>query len=582
MKRFLLCLVTILLLSSAILYFKFGYSLTDVGYHLLVMTFVIGLIVVLILALSLIPNLKLRKLLIHSFSFTYFLSFTIFYLLILSSNLFWGKTITLKIVSNYLRKIDGLISILPVKAWIFYFTILLVLALIVLLYLLVRPSTGKISRVSAFRWRRRRTRQFALAALLIAIALPLIFHKQATYLKRRIHFSNEPAFQFALGPMWNAFAVPLAFDTERFKKGLMDQACTDSIGTPPLSADPPTIVVILLDALRRDHLPMYGYSRNTSPFLDSLFKAGSLQIVQNAFSNSNTTSGGVSGLFYSRDWENFGYNGLSLLKFMKRANYKTYAFLTGFHRDWYDLSAIYRTNCDYYYESAINPYANDDDDLPTLAEFSKRSYDKNSFIYIHLLSTHTIGKKNDEFKQFLPDKVNLGVGLKTAFVNNYDNGILQGDFVIREIFSKLSRDGLLKNSIVYIVADHGELFGEDGRFSHGGDVHQDLLNIPIMVYDSASSWYKNLESATIKDIAPSIVDRLGFGIPSCWEGKSLHAAPHDFTIDINSGLTTELPKGRLTRKDSSYSVDIMNAQKQIKKSFTSSGNGSPWQPVNER
>ena len=45
------------------------------------------------------------------------------------------------------------------------------------------------------------------------------------------------------------------------------------------------LIVITIDALRADHLGCYGYSRNTSPFIDSL--ADESIVFENAFSNSS-------------------------------------------------------------------------------------------------------------------------------------------------------------------------------------------------------------------------------------------------------------------------------------------------------
>lgn len=36
----------------------------------------------------------------------------------------------------------------------------------------------------------------------------------------------------------------------------------------------PDLVVLLLDTLRPDHLPVYGYERDTAPFLSELAEAG--------------------------------------------------------------------------------------------------------------------------------------------------------------------------------------------------------------------------------------------------------------------------------------------------------------------
>jgi glucan phosphoethanolaminetransferase (alkaline phosphatase superfamily) len=380
-----------------------------------------------------------------------------------------------------------------------------------------------------------------------------------------MNFSEEPVLQFIFGNMWG-HGNEIAFDKERYLLGEKDNTCLDSLHLKP-NTDDHAIVIILIDALRNDHLPMYGYHRNTAPFLDSLYKKGELFAVQHVFSPCTNTIGGIAGLFFSRDWQEFGYNGLNIMKYLKKVNYTTYAFLTGYHRDWFGLSALYRGSSDYYYESPKDPDTPPDDDLVTLKKILASPIAKRSFTYIHLLSTHTIGKKNPLFNHFMPNKIGLGINKKTALENNYDNGILQADYVIRKIFEKLHNENILTNSTVYILADHGEAFGEEGQWSHGGNVQPKLISVPLLIYDSNRAWYTNLESATLKDIAPTIADRLGYPIPACWEGYSLHRPAQNFSMEINSIAECDFPFGLISKNGKQYQLQVMNNRKQVKKIY---------------
>ena len=52
------------------------------------------------------------------------------------------------------------------------------------------------------------------------------------------------------------------------------------------------VVLIVIDALRADHLPFYGYEKNTSPFLWELSKQS--VVFEHAFSASSWTSPGTA------------------------------------------------------------------------------------------------------------------------------------------------------------------------------------------------------------------------------------------------------------------------------------------------
>jgi glucan phosphoethanolaminetransferase (alkaline phosphatase superfamily) len=56
-------------------------------------------------------------------------------------------------------------------------------------------------------------------------------------------------------------------------------ACVPAVlAAPPVAAgdDRPSVLVITVDALRADHLGIYGYSRPTSPNIDRLMSEGLL------------------------------------------------------------------------------------------------------------------------------------------------------------------------------------------------------------------------------------------------------------------------------------------------------------------
>ena len=63
------------------------------------------------------------------------------------------------------------------------------------------------------------------------------------------------------------------------------------------AADPPNVVMILIDTLRADHLGCYGYARPISPNIDALAEAGTL--FENAVAQSSWTGPSVASLFTS-------------------------------------------------------------------------------------------------------------------------------------------------------------------------------------------------------------------------------------------------------------------------------------------
>ena len=58
------------------------------------------------------------------------------------------------------------------------------------------------------------------------------------------------------------------------------------------------MILILIDTLRPDHLPFYGYPRDTAPFLTRLAEESS--VFMNAFSTSAWTAPSTASLFTAR------------------------------------------------------------------------------------------------------------------------------------------------------------------------------------------------------------------------------------------------------------------------------------------
>jgi glucan phosphoethanolaminetransferase (alkaline phosphatase superfamily) len=293
-----------------------------------------------------------------------------------------------------------------------------------------------------------------------------------------------------------------------------------------LEFDKKNVIIIVVDALRSDHLSLFGYERETSSFLDSLYSEGQLKKVELSFSVAGESFAGINGILRSKIWANMGYNNFSLPQLLGDQGYDLNFIISGDHTNFYGLKSFYGKNTDfnYYIDGATTEdYLDPNDDRIVYEGLDNiQSYGGNpSFFQFHLMSTHNLGVRLEEHKIFKPAGAK---GYKfDNYENRYDNGVLQTDSFIRGIFQALSAKGYLDNSIIIISSDHGEALGERGQFGHGKNVYTDQLIVPIIIYDSDSVEYKNLNYATILDIAPTIIDRLGLPVPDTWEGQSLYS-----------------------------------------------------------
>jgi arylsulfatase A-like enzyme len=105
----------------------------------------------------------------------------------------------------------------------------------------------------------------------------------------------------------------------------------------------------------------------------------------------------------------------------------------------------------------------------------------------------------------------------------YDAGIRYEDEQIRRVLDELDRLGLREDTLVIVVSDQGEEFWEHGGVEHGHTVYDELLRVPlIMRWPGRLPAGKRVEAvARLTDIAPSVLDLLGFEPPAGLDGATL-------------------------------------------------------------
>lgn len=109
----------------------------------------------------------------------------------------------------------------------------------------------------------------------------------------------------------------------------------------------------------------------------------------------------------------------------------------------------------------------------------------------------------------------------TRFVEGlYRAGIRTMDEQLGRLFEELEERGLLENTIIAIVADHGEELFEHGRMLHEGQ-HDELLQIPFLLYVPGAAAGTSEEMVGLIDLAPTLLSLAGQETPADMQGRSL-------------------------------------------------------------
>lgn len=113
-------------------------------------------------------------------------------------------------------------------------------------------------------------------------------------------------------------------------------------------------------------------------------------------------------------------------------------------------------------------------------------------------------------------------GVRNAYFNRYLNALQHDDLVIAKVMRSLEERGLDRSTLVAVVGDHGEAFGRHGQSSHGTNVYEENVHVPLLLIQPGRFHGERYpEVGGIIDLAPTILDLLDIPPPRLWQGRSL-------------------------------------------------------------
>jgi arylsulfatase A-like enzyme len=299
---------------------------------------------------------------------------------------------------------------------------------------------------------------------------------------------------------------------------------------------PRCVILVSLDTLRPDHLGCYGYSRDTSPFIDRL--AEDSVLFENSFATSPwtlpshvsllTALNCINHQVYQSD-EKMDPSILTVADFLREKGYFTSAFTGGGY-----VSAKYGFSKGFdSYHMRGRIQSSDSAEIISKAALNwiERHRDRNFFLFLHTYQIHNPYSSPPPFnKMFLEedalyDRIDMGpLGfnhekrylpvsseMKENIIALYDGEIRYTDEVfVRTLVEKLKDLGLYSDSLIILTSDHGEEFFEHGAWLHTHSVYNETINIPLMIkypgFEHAGTRVKSY--SRLIDIMPTILDEL--------------------------------------------------------------------------
>jgi arylsulfatase A-like enzyme len=335
---------------------------------------------------------------------------------------------------------------------------------------------------------------------------------------------------------------------------------------PAVTAKGPNVVLILVDTLRADYTGPYGSTKTSTPAIDALAKDG--VVFENAFAHSSWTRPSVAtaltslypashSVMHKTDLLPDGV--VTVAEAFSEAGYRTSGFVTninvapsfhfdqGFHRYSYLAPAFFFGATDsgsklslysamrlirerflsktkwveqYYQDAAtVNAMA-----LPWVEENAPGPF----FSFIHYMDPHDPyfeipynGKAIARVNTPHPDAARADE-LSELYADNID----YFDGFLAAVVESLKSKGLYDNTLVALIADHGEEFHEHGGWWHGTTLYDEQIHVPLIVKSpgAAKAGSRVSELAGLIDVAPTLAAIAGVPAPSSWQGRDLFSA----------------------------------------------------------
>lgn len=346
----------------------------------------------------------------------------------------------------------------------------------------------------------------------------------------------------------------------------------------------PDVFIFLLDACQASHLGIYGYQRPTSPNIDRL--ARDATVFESAYANATYTRASVpsffTGIFPDSD-DSFSLAKVTLPQFLNSQGYIVNILSTSFFVS--DLVRFPRQGVQ------IFEYF-PDWRLPTEKERIIRRFctllesPAPRFTYLHYLEPHlpivppppfrdmfnkekkanggganTFGnlppaskrKDKDQWEMFfnkdgkkesgnqimfqiwhdkkLRHSRNLSPEQVQEVIDDYDSSIAYIDAEVGKLLACLKVKNLYDDSLIVIMADHGEALYEHKEWFHGNNVFEETSRVPMIVKFPRKMGLTGRVQRVVQllDLFPTLADACWQSLPL--EGRSLLQAAANPQLD---------------------------------------------------
>lgn len=151
-----------------------------------------------------------------------------------------------------------------------------------------------------------------------------------------------------------------------------------------------------------------------------------------------------------------------------------------------------------------------------------------------------------------------------GLLDKYDGCISYLDTVVARMVTTLREHGLLENTYLFILGDHGEAFGEHGIYGHTGGLYNEISRVPLLVRppggvdDECISY-----PVSIQWIMPTVLREAGISLPDRCVSQHLFDQPEIPVVFESSGIGVDAEHPEIDRYFEEMRGGVHDGQKLI-------------------
>jgi choline-sulfatase len=299
----------------------------------------------------------------------------------------------------------------------------------------------------------------------------------------------------------------------------------DSTGAGP-KLRPINLVLVTIDTLRADRLHCYGNDRIETPTLDRIAQRGVLfeqAVAQTPLtppSHASIFTGTYPNVHKVRNTGGFVLqaSNVTLAKILQGRGWDTAAFLgSAVLKKAFGFSQGFATYDDRMPKPARGDTMHEDPDRPAevvvshALDWLSAQSGKPYFLWVHLFDPHLPYEPPQPFRDKYKDDL-------------YNGEVAYADHELARLMDAVEKKSP-GNTLVVVLADHGESLAEHGEYTHGIFLYDATLHIPFLIAGpGVPAGTRVKQQVRTIDVLPTVLELMGGKPPAVCQGVSLRPA----------------------------------------------------------